>query len=215
MRRIPPWIPVPALGFIAATLVLSLLEGDTYPEGKLERPAPMEVPDDDPVFRRILPSQFVHACPACGECTHPVETLRNRRALSLPDRDGWFKLFWAGDDLYHFEDPVFLAASMANPTAGEPRGTWSIRARVGPARHGDSGPHACTAAPSEIALDYELVVSEPPIQEARAGPSALFAQFDWFTYGYHVARRPSLLHFGWRAVPPPELAALPCPCAKP
>jgi hypothetical protein len=221
MRRIGRWLLPPALLFAIVVLVLSLRERDQYESGALLPPADATVPGDDPSFRALLPSPLVHACPTCGECTHALDVLENRRTFRLLDEDGWYKLFWAGDETYHYEDPIVLAACLRNSTARDPRGRWTLRARVGRATHGALPPHECSAVPGEIFLSYELVVSPEPIGSATIpvpGTSFQIARtLELFAYRYgDVPHLPSVLHFGWKLEEPAAAAAgAPCACGKP
>ena len=146
------WPLTALLGAAIVILVLNLLERDVYEHGELAPPPPgSNVPDDDALFTRLFPREFVHTCATCGECRHPYEIVENRRAMSLRDRDGWYRLFWARDETYHYDDPVYLAAGYQNRTAEDPSGTWLIRARIGPPAHASSAPHTCPEIPGERA----------------------------------------------------------------
>ncbi len=203
------WPLTALLGFAIVILVLNLLERDVYEHGELAPPAPgNNVDDQDPIFQRLRPREFAHACPACGECRHPLEIVENRRVLSLRDRDGWYRLFWARDETYHYDDPVYLAAGYQNRSADDPSGTWVIRARIGPAVHAPSAPHACTETPGERGWVYELFTRDHPIDEARGEIQAL-------VYRCRDENRPPVLHLGWRLTGTIEHSISPCPCGKP
>lgn len=200
----------PLMGLMAAAiviLVLNLLERDVYEHGSLTPPPPgSNVPDDDALFTR-LPREFIHRCATCGDCSHPLEIVENRRVMTLRDHDGWYRLFWAADEIYHYEDPVYLAQGLQNPSARDPEGTWLIRARIGPPAHGASAPHACPEVPGEKAWLYQFFLSERPI-EPPEGLQVL-------AYRCRATHRPPVIHLGWRPTGTMEHSPSPCACGKP
>ncbi len=209
------WAMIP-LGALVVLLLLNLNEIDHYEFGTETPPSPgNNVDADDPGFARIFPEmKFVHACPACGECVHRFEILENRRVLQMNDHDGWYKLFWAGDDLYYYSDPVHMIADWGqNRTAETPTGTWTIRVRTGPATHPAGAAHDCGRLPREIALTYALQFSESPLDDAPYsgdGPLRILETFSWV---YSHSGRPVCL--GWRLMGPPAVDVAPCECFRP
>jgi hypothetical protein len=210
--------PAALLLLAIVILMLNLREKDYYELGSLVPPRGDTVPGEDGTFRRIVPATIAHPCPTCGDCTHAVEILQNRRVFSIRDHDGWYKLFWAGDETYYYDDPPVFAASLRNSTARDPRGTWTIRGRLGPPTHGVSPPHACTPAPGEFALEYELVVSPSPLPAEplfRTGtPLSIPQALDGFSFYPDRPHMPYLLYFGWRLARS-KVPAAPCACGKP
>ena len=166
MKASAPWIGAALLAGVAAILVLNLRERDHFVMGSLE---PLEA-EDPPV-----PATWTH-----GACEHRLERVEARGRLTLRDRDGWHRLFWAGDETYHYKELAHLAAELANPTASDPAGRWELSVKPGP------GP--CGAALPAETLVYALKVSETP------GPAAL-------TYSYAVPHLPGTLSFVWEKVP--------------
>lgn len=212
MKKVLLWLP-PAAAI--ALLLLNIFERDIYEFGRRRPPKDRSVP----LITQVLPERLVHACTACGECTHPIEVLESRRLLSIRDRDGWYRLFWAADETYYYEDPVHFAAEFANATAQEPRGDWTIRARIGPATHAAASPHECGTIPGIVELEYRLTVAEEPPEErsasAAGSPLKISDTFPLLSYRYDVPHRPSMLHFIWKLARPPRIDAVPCRCAKP
>jgi hypothetical protein len=206
----------PVLAFAIVLLVLNLRESDHYEFGTLTPPTKgNNVDGDDGAFSRIFPElRFVHACAGCGECVHPFEIVDNRRVMSIHDHDGWYKLFWAADEDYYYSDPIHLLADFGqNRTAETPRGTWTIRLRSGPATHRSAPAHECGQIPHDIALQYELVLSEDPLEasfHSGDGPLKIPAQFGWL-----VSNPRQQVCLGWRLAGAPAVDAGPCPCAKP
>jgi hypothetical protein len=203
------------MGFAILLLILNLRESDHYEFGS-ETPPPRgnNVDGDDGAFARIFPEpRFVHACAGCGECVHPFEVVENRRVLTIHDHDGWYKLFWAADEDYYYSDPIHLLADFGkNRTAETPRGTWTIRLRSGPATHRSAPAHDCAQIPREISLQYELVISEDPLEasfHSGDGPLKIPGQFCWL-----VSNPGTQICVGWRLVGAPAVDAGPCPCAE-
>jgi hypothetical protein len=202
----------------ALLLALNYLEPDAY-ENHLPGPPPPgpNVDADDGALWRILPSKVIHACPVCGDCTHPVELLGSRRTMSLVDHDGWYRLFWAGDEVYHFDDPVFLVAATTKRTAGAASGRWTIKARVGPGSHDPAAaPHACTEVAREVELDYALEVGPDP------APAGSFEQAGlqvpglntWLLQRIDTKSGPRFVAVAWRLASSPKLGRGPCNCSK-
>lgn len=215
MMRKAALVLLPVMALAIVILVLNLREADEYEFGVLTPPGPgNNVPADDFAFSRVLPeTRFVHACAGCGECVHPFEIVENRREMSIRDHDGWYKLFWAEDEVYYYADPIHMLADWGrNRTAESPRGSWLIKLRAGPATHRSAPAHDCGQVPQEIVLRYDLVPSEDPIDEtfhSGDGPLKIVQSFSWF-----VTNPGRPLALGWRLVGDPAIHAAPCPCAR-
>jgi hypothetical protein len=202
------------MGFAIVVLLLNLGEKDYYEGGALEPLPASEAIVLDPAFPRLLPPDVVHVCSVCGECPHPVEVAATQRSLTLRDHDGWYKLFWAADEVYHFEDPVVLAACLENRTARDPGGTWTLELRPLKSRHGPAAPHECSPLPPGLRLVYELFTSESPIEtRTRAvGPYPVTETIQAFSRSYAARHLPPTLSFGWRLVSAAPAPPAPCPC---
>lgn len=204
-----PWAVAALLLPAVVVLALNLLEKDYYDHGSLA-PVDPAAGKDDPVLARLVPSTFTHACPTCGDCTHPVEVVENRRELRLRDHDGWYKLFWAADEVYYYEDLVYLAAGLQNRSARDPEGAWMIRLQLGPAAHGAVAPHDCPSIPAETTLDYRLVHGPAPLEPAESGRfPGVFAA--WPVLAQEQIADGRLLHLGWHAHRV-TITPAPCPC---
>lgn len=219
MRRAARWLVYPAGVFLILCLVLSIAEEDNYHPGSTTAGQAAEVQAVDGTLHLLAPDPFVHPCTVCGECTHPVEILESRRSLGLRDRDGWYKLFWAADERYSYEDPMAFAAALSNRTARDPEGTWTIRARLGPATHGPVAAHDCGQIPAEIRFTYGLLISPDPIatEPVSLGEFRALRRLPWMIYRYDTSRLAGLLHFGWWAPDGQSIRADlgPCACGKP
>lgn len=215
MKKAVLWAPLP-LAFIVVLLILNVRERSEYEFGTVTPPAAgNNVPADDAAFLQVLPElRIVHPCSGCGECVHPFEIVENRRVISLHNRSGWYRLFWASNRDYYYTDPVHLFADWArNRTAEAPRGLWRIRLRAGPATHQSAPAHGCGQIPRELVLGYELVLSEEPIEEfyfSGDGPLRIPKSFSWL-----VTDPGKPMSLGWRLVGDPKVDAGPCPCARP
>ncbi len=210
------WCCPALLAFLLLATLLSLREQDHFENGSPIEPRDAGVPLDDPLLRRILPPEFIHACPACGECTHPIQVIDARRTMWVVDHDGWYKLFWAGDDRYYYTDASFLAATLLDPAAGPVQGSWKVRARLGPPSHGAVTRHDCSPSVLEVSLDYELAVSERDIPErpSTASPVPVLEAATMLVRNYDVPHLPPQLRFVWRLAAPPVAVPGPCPCGK-
>ncbi len=221
MKRVLPWVLIPLLGFLILCLALSTREIDFYDHGSL---APVEGdPSLDPVFPRLIAQEYRHACPTCGECVHPIEIVENKRTLALRDYDGWYKLFWAADETYHFEDPIFLAANLENRTARDPSSRWTISATSGPATHAKVAPHDCGMVPTHIFLHYRLLTSEAPIRDEsipHLSEVGAAERAQAFVREYDRPHLPSVLYFGWESAQSGKsevegFSWSPCSCGRP
>jgi hypothetical protein len=215
VKKARRWALAP-LAFVGLLVILNLCEIDDYEFGTETPPGRgSNVPAGDPALGRIFPElKFIHACSGCGECVHPFEVVENRRVMSLPDHDGWYKLFWAADDVYYYSDPLQLLADWGrNRTAGTPRGSWNFRLRASAATHGTAPAHDCGQIPREIALSYDLVASDIPLEDtfhSGDGPLKIPRTFSWIVSDPGKPR-----NLGWRLAGDPQVAADACPCAKP
>jgi hypothetical protein len=206
-------LPFLALGIVI--LLLNLREADDYEFGTMKPPGrASNVTADDFAIQRVFPDlRFTHACAGCGECVHPFEIVENRRALSMRDHDGWYKVFWAADEQYYYEDPIHMLADWGkNRTAELPRGSWTIRLRAGRATHRGAPSHDCGQIPREISLAYDLVASENPLDEtyhSGDGPLKILRTFSWL-----ITNPEKPMALGWKLVDAPRVDVDACPCAK-
>lgn len=209
------WALIP-LGTLVVLLLFNLNETDRYEFGVETPTAPgNNVDAEDAAFNRVFPDlKYVHACAGCGECVHRFEIVENRRVLTLHDHDGWYKVFWAKDEEYYYADPIHLLADWGqNRTAEQPKGTWTIRVRTGPATHPNGAAHDCGSLPKEIALAYDLDFSDSPLDDTMwsgDGPLKVLQTFSWLTTN---PGKPMSL--GWRLSGAPKIDVGPCPCSKP
>lgn len=180
-----------ALTAAAILLALNYFEPDTY-ENFTPPPSGANVDKDDGLLWRVLPEAFVHPAPDGKQCRHPMELVESRRVMSLTDHDGWYRLFWAGDDEYHFDDPVFLVAAMNKRTSGAAQGRWTIRARA--------AAKPCGLKTEEISLDYVLEVGPEPAAAESLEIAGLNIPrvVTWLVQRVDTANGPRLVTVAWR-----------------
>ena len=213
--KLLPWFVFPLLTFGIIILVLNIQERDYYDHGisvSVEEgadPPLSRVPTDGPYHQSLILDSIAHFCVTCGQCVHSVVLEESRRSLSIIDEDGWYRLFWSYDDTYSFEDPVYLAEAMRNPTARSPLGHLSLRYKVGPALDSGHPDHPCDEVVSDFTLYYILRTSDQPVDPKPVGPllqsegelegmretSPLLS----FRYDDHPDR-PPVLHYYWQRV---------------
>jgi hypothetical protein len=214
MKAAWPWLTAAVLVLPAAMLVLNLMEKDYYDYGSLEPVDEEKAAREDLYLRqKLVPETWEHPCANGTACAHPIEIVETRRRLTVDDEDGWYRLFWAGTEVYHFEELVHVTAAMQNLTARNPRGRWTIRARLGrPAKPCPPG-HECGDVARPIELDYELIVSTEPIADVAVelDGGRLLRVAHAMTAPGASPRLPPVRYYGWRT----ELKQIPvepCPC---
>ena len=203
------------LGVMAATVVvlgLNLLEKDRYPSGLDPRAeaGPGELPP-------WIPPVLLHPCVWCELCLHRFELAESRIAVTVADRDGWYRIFWAGTDTYVYDDPAVLGVALRNRTAEIAEGTWTLRGRYAPMERAES--HPCPAAAGAVDARYALRRgSYPGSGVPAADPSGtllLPRRFMWIQYPFLGAGDRDL----WWELENPETFAgaskIPCSCGQP
>jgi hypothetical protein len=176
------WVLTGLMGAGALVLWLNLREVDRFELGSLE-PVDGSVEAGHDLDRLNL-TTFHH-----GDCEHPLEILEHRRTLTLRDVDGWYRLFWAGSDIYHYKEIVHLAADLQNATAVEPRGRWEIRVRAGPG--------ACGTVPIDRTIVYTLDVAAG-VHPAQGGERIGLTEISpILVYSNRAPRLPPLYSYAW------------------
>ena len=138
-----------AMAATAVILLLNYLEVDRYPKGLDSPPGPRNA--EVPIW---LPRLMLHGCVYCETCPHRFVLSECRLSVTVTDHDGWYRLFWAGDDTYVYDDPAQVVAALQNTTAEVTDSIWTIRGRYVPVEATD--PHPCPAAAGEVELRYRL-----------------------------------------------------------
>ncbi len=205
-------VEIAILGLLAAMVVILLLnhlEVDEYPEGI--NPT-LSIPDDLPKW--LSPILF-HPCVFCEICPHRFETAECRLFVTVTDRDGWYRLFWAGAETYAYDDPALVGAALRNRTAELAGGTWTIRGRYAPAAPAD--PHPCPAVAGDVDLRFRLKRGTyPGPADPALDPSGTLAvprRILWFRYPFPPDR---VDDFWWELENPDSFAGTkkkPCACS--
>ena len=199
------------LAVLAATVVILLLnhlEEDNYS------------PSSDLRFDEDLPAwvspTLTHHCETCGNCSHAFATSECRIRVTVKDRDGWYRLFWAGAEIYTYDDAADVGRALRNRTAELVEGSWIVRGEYAPGDH--PGPHACTPAANRVELTYRLRREPYPGPGDPAldpgGTVAVPRRLLWFRYAFPPDR---VDDFWWELENPDTFAgenAQPCPCGK-
>ena len=188
----------PLFGLTALVLFLNWYEVDVYPHALTEPPTEA----NNIMPPQWLPETIAHACVECGECIHTLKLEINRIVLVVHDRDGWYRLFWAGEEVYYYDDPAYFSASLKNPTADSPEGTWEIKGRYVPATHN----HDCGGElMSTFHLNYELITGTTPDPVSNPFPE----KWQWMSYNYDGV----IATFSWLQANQ-ESATAACDCGR-
>mgnify|MGYP001598220482 CR=1 FL=1 len=151
MRRAFPFAVLGVLAFIVLILYLNLRERDFYADGQANQPkGPVNVEPNDGGLP-WLPLHEEH-----DGCVHSAEFTENHSWCRVRDHDGWYRLFWAGDEVYYFEDPSPLHQAMLNPTARDATGEWRIAVTYRP-------PPTCSRPATTLRFRLALEVGDAAI----------------------------------------------------
>jgi hypothetical protein len=189
-----------------ALLVLNHLEVDEYPSAIGATRGERDLPS-------WLVTTFEHACPTCGTCAHRFEAAESKITVTITDRDGWYRLFWAADEVYTYDDPAMIGGALRNRTAELTEGTWTIRGTFVATKHDQ---HECTPAAGDVELRYKLHRGEMPADVApvidSSGMVPVPTRAKWFSYPFPPER---VDDFWWELENPESFAKVqPCPCGR-
>ncbi|HEU4338909.1 MAG TPA: hypothetical protein VFS19_02475 [Planctomycetota bacterium] len=199
------------LAILAATvviLVLNHLEADEYPQSSTVDPL-----GDVPSW---LEPTSIHRCPAFTDRTYRFEAIECLIEVTVTDRDGWYRLFWAGPETYRYSDPALVGGALRNGTAVLSGGTWRIRGRY------VSNPVPATNSNDYPADPVELCYwigrgkfpgTGDPVLD-KGGTTAVPTRFLWFRYPFPPDR---VDDFWWELQDPESFAGtlpIPCPCGR-
>lgn len=200
------------LAAAALILFLNFDEEDAYPEAMTaeEAAAPVDLPS-------WLSPTLAHPCEVCKLCAHRFEVVECRRVVTVIDRDGWYRLFWAGPETYAYEDAALVGGALRLRTAEFGEGAWTIKGRYVPANPTD--PHPCPASADTVDLTYRLRQGPfPGPGDPALDPSGTLAvpvRFPWFRYRFPPGDD---VEFWWELENPTTFAGSkpnPCACGHP
>ena len=178
--KLLPWVLTGALGFVALLLWLNLRELDHYELGSLDPvDGSAEAAHD---LENLLPKTIYHV-----DHSHALEVVEQHRELTLRDRDGWYRVFWSGDEIYHYKELVHLAADLQNSTATKPAGRWTIKLRAAAA--------PCGTSPLDATVIYEL--TEGIFLDQDVPPRLLPEAKNALSYFCRAPHLPGILNLGW------------------
>ena len=181
------WVATAFMAVVAVLLWLNLKEVDFYELGSLTPVDGAEEAQND--LRIIVPLRTSHPTPGGGTCEHALEVVKQRRTLTLRDRDGWYRVFWAVDDVYYYKELVHLAADLRERDATDPRGTWTLMVQAA------AGP--CGTSPGEATVTYTLLVTADDLPLGPPGPLGLPSTAPALAYQYAEERMPAIMSFAW------------------
>lgn len=211
MTRRSAW-QVGILAAMAATIVILLLnylEVDRYPKGLDASPGPRNA--DLPIW---FPRLMLHGCVYCETCPHRFALSECRLSVTVTDHDGWYRLFWAGDDSYVYDEPEAVAAALRNSTAELTDSILTIRGRYAPVEAAD--PHPCPAAAGEVELRYRLRHGTfPGFGRPAVDPSGTLSVARTFYWSQRKSPNDPAGDLWWELENPSTFAgtkAVPCPC---
>jgi hypothetical protein len=203
MRVALPVAALALLAFTALVLFLNTRENDVYAHGAL---TPPEADVDPPPW---LPRAIAHPCPECVFCVHVLEIARCRLVTKVVDRDGWYRLFWAGSETYYFTDPAYLVGALNNATCGAPEGEWVIEGRYAP---WPRDAHDCPPAAGAFRLRFALRYGDFPGESPTLDPTkslGLPRNAPWFRRRALSDRTAAACDFWWELQ---EFTAGAAPC---
>ena len=181
------WIATGTMAAVAGLLGLNLREVDDLEFGAPEPvDATAEAAHD---LRMLLPRSTSHPTAGGTACEHELEVVDQKRTITLRDPDGWYRVFWAADDTYHYKELVHLAADLQNPAAVDPAGTWTLRVRAKP------GP--CGTSPGEAVVAYRLLVTGGDLPLGDPAPLGMPGTAPALAYRCTAPHLPTILSFAW------------------
>jgi hypothetical protein len=181
------WIATAAMAAVAVLLWLNLREVDALEFGSAEPVDGRAEAAHD--LRMLLPRSTSHAAPGGAPCEHALEVVEQKRDITLRDPDGWYRVFWAADDTYHYKELVHLAADLQDPAVVDPAGTWTLRVRA--------KPEPCGAPPGEASVTYRLLVTGGDLPLGDPGPLGMRATVPALAYRNSAPHLPAILSFAW------------------
>jgi hypothetical protein len=181
-RRLIPILALAVfLAFLIVVLYLNLHELDFYPGGSTEPPTGNS---------SFTPPWFPETIIREGR-EYRLELKENRLELVLQDRDGWYRLFWAGDDTYYYSDPGHFSGGLKNRTAHSPAGTWTTSAVYVP-----TSAEETVEFPLIYIAEYRIVANPKNLPGEGLFPKCV----KWLSYRHEVDGVETVTELGWEQV---------------
>jgi hypothetical protein len=154
----------------------------------------------------------------CLDCRHSAADVSGRMVFEVTDRDGWYRLFWAGSTRYYYSDASAFLTALENETCEDPKGTWTVTIAYPPQCSGDRPVlHCFSQLPREAKLTYVARLSETPPEsiEFAADPKGL-VRFPTRVIGpgREIVRTGKLVFIEWVLAGPPEVTYQSCECPR-
>lgn len=213
---------LPALAAAILLLILNLSEADIY-VGGLPEP-PKEPPSADMGLPPGLSREVVCDC-ACEHCHHLARVESAATLYKVVDADGWYRLFWSGDDTYYFDDLSYFLNALENRTWKEASGVRILYIVYQRGCPEDEPQHACSSEiPVRVRLQYRLALGGMPsvpggrLTDPRGMielPAALPGDAIRPYYGYFRGEPiGAALSLGWALDAAPQVEYGPCSCGR-
>lgn len=174
-------VEIAVLVLLAATVVVLWLN-----HGEIDEYPPSSTVDTLGDLPSWLRATQPYSCEACKERVRRFVPSECRISVTITDRDGWYRLFWAGAETYTYDDAALVGGALRNSTAVLSGGTWTIRGRYVPVEQ--HPPHVCPGLTGEFELRYRLERGRIPdsIDPVIDSSGALAAprRFLWFRYPF-------------------------------
>jgi len=217
-----PAVWAPSLAAVIGILALNLSETDFYFGGTTEKPT------DPPPLTMGLPPGISRevVCPcACEHCHHLARVESAATIYQIDDADGWYRLFWAGDDTYYFTDVSYFLTALENRTWRQATG-WRVLVIAFERSCPEEEPrHECSKETlSRVTLTYRLVLGGPgavpsmPMTDPKGLatlPAALPGEAMRLYEGHFRGEsQAAVLTLGWVLDGPPRVEYASCACGR-
>lgn len=163
-------VAFPILSLVIVFLLLNLGETDTYLFGSEE---PLEPVAFSRGIEHLAPTREVVCKCACEHCHHIARVTSAVAVFRVVDSDGWYRLFWAGDDVYYFNDLSYFLTALENRTWREADGILSVTIDYEKNCPPWEPEHECESRiPVRVRLEYHLAIEgqQAPVPGTATGP---------------------------------------------
>lgn len=202
------------LGFVILLLILNLSEVDHYPGASREPPGE----GADSASRPIGMTEAPRCACVCLDCRHDIEAAAGRMVFEATDRDGWYRLFWAGSTRYYFSDASSFLTALENETCVDPSGSWKLTVTYPSPCRGKRPVLFChSEVPHRVTLEYSARLSETPpesIDFVADEKGMLRIPTRVIGPGREIVRTGKLVFIEWVLSKPPVVTYQKCACPE-